>query len=57
MSESDDGACTHFSSLSGSPRELWFVYLLKGLESYAYFSFSVIFTIYLTDEFGCLGRL
>lgn len=40
------------SSLSGSPRELWLVYLLKLMESYAYFSFSVIFTIYLTDEFG-----
>ena len=54
--DDDESGCTkfrkQFSSLNGSPNELWLVYLLKILESYAYFSFSVIFTIYLTDEFG-----
>ena len=37
-------------SLRQSPRELFVVYVLKFLESFSYFSFSIIFTIYLTDE-------
>lgn len=41
-----------FSSLAGSPPELWKAYLLKFLDSYAYFSFSLIFTLFLSDEFG-----
>lgn len=35
-----------------SAPELWIVYVLKLLESYAYFSLSIIFTIFLTEEFG-----
>eukprot|EP00753_Platysulcus_tardus_P014492 PLAT4379.5.p1 GENE.PLAT4379.5~~PLAT4379.5.p1 ORF type:complete len:493 (+),score=182.85 PLAT4379.5:65-1543(+) len=38
--------------LSGCPKELWLLYLLKFLESYAYFSMSINFPIFLTDEFG-----
>lgn len=41
-----------FSSLSGSPPELWKAYLLKFLDSYAYFSFSLVFTLFLSSEFG-----
>jgi len=41
-----------FTSLSGSPRELWKAYVLKFLDSYAYFSFSIIFTLFLSREFG-----
>ena len=39
----------HFLTLKVAPVELWLVYLLKFLESYAYFSFSIIFPIYLTQ--------
>ena len=42
----------HFLTLKTAPRELWLVYVLKLLESYAYFSFAIIFTIYLTNEVG-----
>jgi hypothetical protein len=41
-----------FTSLSGSPPELWKAYLLKFLDSYAYFSFSLVFTLFLSSEFG-----
>jgi MFS family permease len=41
-----------FVSLSNSPSELWKAYLLKFLDSYAYFSFSLIFTLFLSDDFG-----
>jgi POT family proton-dependent oligopeptide transporter len=41
-----------FSSLSNSPPELWKAYLLKFLDSYAYFSFSLVFTLFLSNEFG-----
>lgn len=41
-----------FRSLSRAPPELRKAYLLKFLDSYAYFSFSVIFTIFLSDDFG-----
>mmetsp|Transcript_80935 Transcript_80935/g.142749 ORF Transcript_80935/g.142749 Transcript_80935/m.142749 type:complete len:263 (-) Transcript_80935:124-912(-) len=50
------GVCSkvwgHFLTLKTAPRELWLVYVLKLLESYAYFSFAIIFTIYLTNEVG-----
>lgn len=35
-----------------APRELWLIFALKFLSSYAYFSFSLILTIFLTNEFG-----
>jgi len=41
-----------FTSLSNSPSELWKAYLLKFLDSYAYFSFSLVFTPFLSDDFG-----
>ena len=41
-----------FTALSGSPSELWKAYALKFLDSYAYFSFSIIFTLFLSDDFG-----
>jgi len=41
-----------FSSLSSSPPELRRAYLLKFLDSYAYFSFSLVFTLFLSDDFG-----
>lgn len=41
-----------FSSLSGSPAELYKAYVLKFLDSYSYFSFSIIFTLFLSEDFG-----
>ncbi len=41
-----------FSSLSGSPPELYKAYALKFLDSYSYFSFSIIFTLFLSEDFG-----
>ena len=35
-----------------SPPELWKVYLLKFLDSYAYFSLSIVFTLFLSHDFG-----
>lgn len=43
---------TGFRSLNGSPSELWKAYTLKFLDSYAYFSFSIIFTLFLSSDFG-----
>lgn len=41
-----------FSSLKGSPPELYKAYALKFLDSYSYFSFSIIFTLFLSKDFG-----
>lgn len=41
-----------FQSLQGSPDELWKAYILKFLDSYSYFSFSLIFTLFLSEDFG-----
>eukprot|EP00299_Pterocystis_sp_00344_P010506 c4705_g1_i1.p1 GENE.c4705_g1_i1~~c4705_g1_i1.p1 ORF type:complete len:499 (-),score=76.38 c4705_g1_i1:854-2350(-) len=41
-----------FTPLKKAPRELWIVYVLKFLESYGYFSMSLILTLYLSEEFG-----
>lgn len=41
-----------FKSIKGSPNELYKAYLLKFLDSFSYFSFSLIFTIFLSDDFG-----
>ncbi|KAL7547047.1 hypothetical protein ACHAWF_010367 [Thalassiosira exigua] len=46
------GVRSGLSSLAGSPPELWKAYALKFLDSYAYFSFSIVFTLFLSDEFG-----
>lgn len=40
-----------FSSLKGSPPELYKAYALKFLDSYSYFSFSIIFTLFLSKDF------
>jgi POT family proton-dependent oligopeptide transporter len=34
------------------PRDLYFVFVLKFLESYGYFALSQVLVIYLHDEFG-----
>lgn len=44
--------CEGFGSLHGSPPELWKAYALKFLDSYSYFSFSIIFTLFLSNDFG-----
>jgi len=41
-----------FVSLQGSPPELYWAYALKFLDSYSYFSFSIILTLFLSDDFG-----
>jgi len=41
-----------FQSLQGSPSELYKAYALKFLDSYSYFSFSIIFTLFLSHDFG-----
>lgn len=41
-----------FVSLQGSPPELYKAYVLKFLDSYSYFSFSIIFTLFLSNDFG-----
>ncbi|OSX72846.1 hypothetical protein BU14_0400s0005 [Porphyra umbilicalis] len=40
-----------FGPLGEAPRDLWLVYLLKLLASFAYFSSSLTMTLYLSDEF------
>jgi MFS family permease len=39
-------------SLLQCPRELWLVFFLKYLESYAYFVLSYTLILFLSDEFG-----
>jgi proton-dependent oligopeptide transporter, POT family len=41
-----------FRSLKGSPSELWKAYILKFLDSFSYFAFSLIFTLFLSADFG-----
>ena len=41
-----------FTSLNGSPSELYYAYVLKFLDSYSYFSFSIIFTLFLSEDFN-----
>jgi dipeptide/tripeptide permease len=41
-----------FRSLQGSPSELWKAYTLKFLDSFSYFAFSLIFTLFLSADFG-----
>mmetsp|Transcript_8125 Transcript_8125/g.12227 ORF Transcript_8125/g.12227 Transcript_8125/m.12227 type:complete len:508 (+) Transcript_8125:129-1652(+) len=41
-----------FRSLKGSPSELWLAYILKFLDSYSYFSFSLSMTLFLSNDFG-----
>ena len=41
-----------FHSLKSSPSELWKAYLLKFLDSYSYFSFSIIFVLFMSHDFG-----
>jgi hypothetical protein len=39
-------------ALIEAPRELFVVYVIKRLTSYAYFVTSLILTVYLSEEFG-----
>ena len=41
-----------FASLNGSPPELYIAFWLKFLDSYSYFSLSIIFTLFLSSDFG-----
>ena len=41
-----------FRSLNSAPPELWKAYVLKFTDGFAYFSFSLIFTLFLSDDFG-----
>jgi dipeptide/tripeptide permease len=41
-----------FNSLHGSPSELWKAYAMKLLASFSYFSLSLSFTLFLSDDFG-----
>lgn len=41
-----------FKHVFSAPRELWIIMLLKLLESFAYFSSSINFVLYLSREFG-----
>ena len=41
-----------FASLRGSPPELYKAYLLKFLDAYSYTSFSLIFALFLSEDFG-----
>jgi hypothetical protein len=41
-----------FTSLQGSPPELYVAFVLKFLDSYSYFSFSITFTLFLSNDFG-----
>lgn len=47
-----DDLRSRYAPLADAPRELYFVYAFKVLESYGYFSFSIILVLYLSDEFG-----
>lgn len=40
-----------WASLANAPRELWILFVLKFLSSYAYFSLMLILTTFLTDEY------
>jgi dipeptide/tripeptide permease len=42
-----------FTSLKGSPRELYLNLLLKFLDSFGYFCLSQILVILMHSEFGC----
>lgn len=41
-----------FATLKDAPPELWKAYLLKFLDSFSYFTFSIILTIFLSQDFG-----
>ncbi|KAL7442568.1 hypothetical protein ACHAXM_008464 [Skeletonema potamos] len=43
---------SELKSLAGSPRELWFTFAIKFLDSLANFSMHIILVIYLTQEFA-----
>lgn len=44
--------CQGIQSIQNSPSELWLAYVLKFLDSLSYFSFSIIFTLFLSADFG-----
>lgn len=44
--------CEGIQSIQNSPPELWLAYTLKFLDSFSYFSFSIIFTLFLSTDFG-----
>lgn len=48
--ERPSGALARLKLLRHLPRELWLVYVLKIMESFAYFASSLSLTVYLTDS-------
>jgi len=48
--ENLSGIYRDFRGLRNVPRYLWVIFLLKVLESFAYFSMSLNMTLYFTDE-------
>jgi MFS family permease len=52
MSPEQQSLRAGLQSLLQCPRELWLVFFLKYLESYAYFVLSYTLILFLSDEFG-----
>ena len=40
------------SSIRSSPRELYLAYIVNFFDSYSYFSFSLILTLFLSEDIG-----
>mmetsp|Transcript_7105 Transcript_7105/g.15176 ORF Transcript_7105/g.15176 Transcript_7105/m.15176 type:complete len:658 (+) Transcript_7105:78-2051(+) len=45
-------ATERWNTLLDAPRELWIIYAMKFLSSYSYFSFALVLTLFLSEEFG-----
>uniref|UniRef100_A0A7S1THG9 Major facilitator superfamily (MFS) profile domain-containing protein n=1 Tax=Compsopogon caeruleus TaxID=31354 RepID=A0A7S1THG9_9RHOD len=45
-------ATERWRTLLDAPRELWIIYAMKFLSSYSYFSFALVLTLFLTEEYG-----
>ncbi|KAF4729309.1 hypothetical protein FOZ62_026881 [Perkinsus olseni] len=45
-------AAMWWKSMKRWPKEVWLIFLLKYLESYAYFVFAYTLILFLSDEFG-----
>jgi len=41
-----------WKTLSAAPRELWIIFALKFAQSYSYFSFALVLTLFLSQEHG-----
>lgn len=52
VSQMKDNIIDGLQSINGAPPELYKTFLLKFLDSFSYFSFSLVFTLFLTADFG-----